>query len=231
MPRSPKALPREPRTELDDAFARAWFKLCHRDMGPKVALPQGPEVPAEDLIWQDPVPAGSTPSDADAVDGFKSAILGIGSDGQRAGQSGLGFGFNLSQFSDHRGGANGARVASRSAKWLGGQRSRRAGQGSRRRSTSIACAICRWLMQSSSLVRQRSRRLLLTPVSARSACRSPAAAAMPATSRPMRKALNRTRAVRRWLPQLSARPRPRVKDRRPADRQGTPAWGCRSVRD
>ena len=41
-----------------DAFARAWFKLTHRDMGPKVRY-LGPEVPAEDLIWQDPVPAGS----------------------------------------------------------------------------------------------------------------------------------------------------------------------------
>src|SRR3546814_1767693 len=47
-----------------DAFARAWFKLTHRDMGPKVRY-LGPEVPAEDLIWQDPVPAGTTPSDAD----------------------------------------------------------------------------------------------------------------------------------------------------------------------
>ena len=41
-----------------DAFARAWFKLTHRDMGPKVRY-LGPEVPAEDLIWQDPVPAGT----------------------------------------------------------------------------------------------------------------------------------------------------------------------------
>ena len=41
-----------------DAFARAWFKLTHRDMGPKVRY-LGPEVPGEDLIWQDPVPAGS----------------------------------------------------------------------------------------------------------------------------------------------------------------------------
>src|SRR3546814_12742741 len=46
-----------------DAFARAWFKLTHRDMGPKVRY-HGPEVPAEDLIWQDPVPAGHTPADA-----------------------------------------------------------------------------------------------------------------------------------------------------------------------
>src|SRR3546814_12549843 len=59
-----------------DAWARAWFKLTHRDMGPKVRY-LGPEVPAEDLIWQDPVPAGTMPSDAD-VAAFKSAILGSG---------------------------------------------------------------------------------------------------------------------------------------------------------
>jgi catalase-peroxidase len=41
--------------EFADAFARAWFKLTHRDMGPKACY-LGPEVPAEDLIWQDPVP-------------------------------------------------------------------------------------------------------------------------------------------------------------------------------
>ena len=61
---------------LDDAFARAWFKLTHRDMGPKTRY-LGPEVPAEDLIWQDPVPAGTMPSDAD-VDDFKARILASG---------------------------------------------------------------------------------------------------------------------------------------------------------
>jgi catalase-peroxidase len=42
-----------------DAWARAWFKLCHRDMGPKARY-LGPEVPAEDLIWQDPLPTATT---------------------------------------------------------------------------------------------------------------------------------------------------------------------------
>ncbi|MEP3050606.1 MAG: catalase/peroxidase HPI [Erythrobacter sp.] len=92
---------------LDDAFARAWFKLCHRDMGPKARY-MGPEVPEEDLIWQDVVPAGSAPSDA-AVDGFKSAILGSGltvSELVKAAWASAATYRNT----DHRGGANGARV-------------------------------------------------------------------------------------------------------------------------
>lgn len=90
-----------------DAFARAWFKLCHRDMGPKVRY-LGPEVPAEDLIWQDPVPAGSTPSDGD-VSAFKSAILGSG---LTVGELVKAAWASASTYrkSDHRGGANGARV-------------------------------------------------------------------------------------------------------------------------
>src|SRR3546814_14519468 len=55
-----------------DAFARAWFKLTHRDMGPKVRY-LGPEVPDEDLIWQDPIPAGQTLSEA-AVATLKDKI-------------------------------------------------------------------------------------------------------------------------------------------------------------
>ena len=93
--------------ELDDAFARAWFKLCHRDMGPKARY-RGPEVPAEDLIWQDPVPAGSTPSDS-AVADFKSAVLGSGltvSELVKAAWASA----STYRNSDHRGGANGARV-------------------------------------------------------------------------------------------------------------------------
>ena len=90
-----------------DAWARAWFKLTHRDMGPKSRY-LGPEVPQEDLIWQDPVPAGRTPSDAD-VAAFKSKILDAGfSIGQlvKAAWSSA----STYRRSDHRGGANGARV-------------------------------------------------------------------------------------------------------------------------
>ncbi len=92
---------------LDDAFARAWFKLTHRDMGPKARY-LGPDVPSEDLIWQDPVPAGSTPSDSD-VAAFKSAVLGSGlsvSELVKAAWASA----STYRRTDHRGGANGARV-------------------------------------------------------------------------------------------------------------------------
>ena len=60
-----------------DAFARAWFKLTHRDLGPKSRY-LGPEVPQEDLIWQDPLPAApaATIDDADAAK-LKEQILGF----------------------------------------------------------------------------------------------------------------------------------------------------------
>ncbi|MEL7198287.1 MAG: catalase/peroxidase HPI [Pseudomonadota bacterium] len=93
--------------QLDDAFARAWFKLCHRDMGPKVRY-MGPEVPEETLIWMDPVPAGKAPADS-AADAFKSAILGSGltvSELVKAAWASA----STYRNSDHRGGANGARV-------------------------------------------------------------------------------------------------------------------------
>ena len=95
--------------ELADAFARAWFKLTHRDMGPKSRY-LGPEVPDEDLIWQDPVPAPAGPVvDADDVAVLKAMIIGSG--------------LSISQLvstawasaatfrgTDKRGGTNGARV-------------------------------------------------------------------------------------------------------------------------
>ncbi len=92
-----------------DQFARAWFKLCHRDMGPKARY-LGPEVPAEDLIWQDPIPAheGPTLSEADIRD-LKGAIassdLSIADMVRTAWASASTY-----RGSDHRGGANGARI-------------------------------------------------------------------------------------------------------------------------
>ena len=90
---------------FSETFARAWFKLTHRDMGPKARY-FGPDVPQEDLIWQDPVPAGSTDYDVEAV---KARIA----------QSGLALDEMVStawdsartyRGSDMRGGANGARI-------------------------------------------------------------------------------------------------------------------------
>ncbi|MDR6832461.1 MULTISPECIES: catalase/peroxidase HPI [unclassified Sphingopyxis] len=90
-----------------DAFARAWFKLCHRDMGPKVRY-LGPEVPAEDLIWQDPIPAGTMPSDAD-VAAVKAAIAGSGLTVSQLVKTAWASASTYRK-SDHRGGANGARL-------------------------------------------------------------------------------------------------------------------------
>jgi catalase-peroxidase len=92
-----------------DAFARAWFKLTHRDMGPK-ALYLGPEVPAEDLIWQDPVPARDHALiDASDITALKGQILGLGLSTQ---DLVLGAWASASSYrgSDKRGGTNGARV-------------------------------------------------------------------------------------------------------------------------
>jgi catalase-peroxidase len=90
-----------------DAFARAWFKLTHRDMGPKARY-LGPEVPAEDLIWQDPIPAGTMPSDADVA----AAKKRIADSGLTVSQLIKTAWASASTYrkSDHRGGANGARI-------------------------------------------------------------------------------------------------------------------------
>jgi catalase-peroxidase len=90
-----------------DAFARAWFKLTHRDMGPKVRY-LGPEVPAEDLIWQDPIPAGTTPSDAD-VAAVKAKIADSGLTVSQLIKTAWASASTYRK-SDHRGGANGSRV-------------------------------------------------------------------------------------------------------------------------
>jgi len=90
---------------FSEVFARAWFKLTHRDMGPKARY-IGPDVPREDLIWQDPVPAGRTDYDVEAV---KALIAGSGLSLAEmvatAWDSARTF-----RGSDKRGGANGARI-------------------------------------------------------------------------------------------------------------------------
>ncbi len=90
---------------FDDAFARAWFKLLHRDMGPKARY-IGPEVPAEELVWQDPVPAGKTGWDVAAVKAKIAASgLSVADMVATAWDSARTF-----RQSDYRGGANGARI-------------------------------------------------------------------------------------------------------------------------
>ncbi|PRY85563.1 catalase/peroxidase HPI [Donghicola tyrosinivorans] len=93
--------------QFADAFARAWFKLTHRDMGPKANY-WGPEVPAEDLIWQDPIPAGDALGDADVAE-LKAQIAASGLSVSQLVTTAWA---SASTFrgSDMRGGANGARV-------------------------------------------------------------------------------------------------------------------------
>ena len=91
--------------EFADAFARAWFKLLHRDMGPKTRY-MGPEVPEEELIWQDPVPAGSSTYDVSAV---KEKILNCGLSIQEMIETAWSSASTY-RGSDMRGGANGARI-------------------------------------------------------------------------------------------------------------------------
>ena len=90
---------------FSDVFARAWFKLTHRDMGPKARY-IGPDVPSEDLIWQDPVPAGRVDFDVQAVQAkIVASGLSIGELVSTAWDSARTY-----RGSDMRGGANGARI-------------------------------------------------------------------------------------------------------------------------
>ncbi len=95
--------------EFADAFARAWFKLTHRDMGPRARY-LGPEVPAEELLWQDPIPAVDHPLiDAQDIDTLKRQVLASGLSVSQLVSTAWA---SASTFrgSDKRGGANGARI-------------------------------------------------------------------------------------------------------------------------
>jgi catalase-peroxidase len=91
--------------EFADAFAEAWFKLLHRDMGPKTRY-MGPEVPAEELIWMDPVPEGNPNFD---IGSAKEKILASGLSIQELVETAWASAFTY-RGSDMRGGANGARI-------------------------------------------------------------------------------------------------------------------------
>ena len=92
-------------TEFADAFARAWFKLLHRDMGPKTRY-MGPEAPSEDLIWQDPIPAGNPNYDlGDVKEKILSSEIPLKDMIETAWASASTF-----RNSDMRGGGNGARI-------------------------------------------------------------------------------------------------------------------------
>ena len=105
---------------FSEVFARAWFKLTHRDMGPKVRY-IGPEIPAEDLIWQDPVPAGNAKFDVDAVKAKIAASgLSVSELVSTAWDSARTF-----RGSDMRGGANGARIRLEPQRsWVGNEPAR-----------------------------------------------------------------------------------------------------------
>ncbi len=108
---------KEDQDYFSEVFARAWFKLTHRDMGPKVRY-FGPDVPAEDLIWQDPVPAGSKAYSVEAVKAKIAASgLSVSELVATAWDSARTF-----RGSDNRGGANGARIRLAPQKdWVGNE--------------------------------------------------------------------------------------------------------------
>jgi len=93
--------------QFADAFARAWFKLCHRDMGPRARY-LGPEVPDEDLIWQDPIPEGRPLSDSDVAT-LKASIAGAGLSVAQLVKTAWAAAATY-RGSDKRGGANGGRL-------------------------------------------------------------------------------------------------------------------------
>jgi catalase-peroxidase len=93
--------------QLDEAFAKAWYKLCHRDMGPKARY-LGPEVPGEELLWMDPIPEGTTLS-ADQVATVKAAIMDTGLTITELVETAWASASTYRQ-TDMRGGANGGRI-------------------------------------------------------------------------------------------------------------------------
>ena len=108
---------------FEDVFARAWFKLTHRDLGPRARY-LGPDVPQEDLIWQDPIPAALAKPTAEQIKSLKDRILSSGLTSSElictAWDSARTF-----RSSDYRGGANGARIRLEPQRnWVGNEPAR-----------------------------------------------------------------------------------------------------------
>ena len=114
--------------QFADAFARAWFKLTHRDMGP-IARYLGPLVPKETLIWQDPIPAVDHPLiDEQDIAALKAKILASGLSVSAAGLDGLGVGVDVPRLRQARRRERRAHPP-RAAEGLGGQPAGSAGEG------------------------------------------------------------------------------------------------------
>jgi hypothetical protein len=133
--------------QLADAFARAWFKLIHRDMGP-LSRYLGPEMPDEELLWQDPIPALDHELINDRTSPRSRQGVGFGPDGVRAGVHGLGGGFHLPWFRQTRRRQR-RTPAPGAAEVLAGQSAGTTGEGAGKtrasRTSSIPVARkCRW---------------------------------------------------------------------------------------
>ena len=144
--------------QFADAFARAWFKLTHRDMGPKVRY-LGPEVPAEDLIWQDPVPAAESPADRRRGHrGPEGQDPRVGAFDFRPRLDGLGLGGDLPQVRQARRGERGPHPLE-PAEGLGRQSAGQTREGSRRACGHPEGVQCRRRQESVSRRSDRPRRL------------------------------------------------------------------------
>ena len=197
--------------EFADAFARAWFKLTHRDMGPRSRY-LGVEVPEEELIWQDPLPAvDHEPIDAQDIADLTAKILASGLSISQLSSTAWAAASTF-RGSDKRGGANGARIRLEPQKELGDQRapapgdrardSRRHPEGVQPRAIREQARLAR---RSDRVGRMRSRRAGRAERGSPNGCAVHAGTHGRFTGSDGRGIVRRPRAKGRWLPQLPQR--------------------------